>query len=147
MKTRQPISDLNSVSQAFANAAGTTVHDSTLVTGHARSPKRMEGVLGILLARTYFLSTLELPEFYFARRPLSFPTKLLEGPRKVRPENLLTARSPFGPNFRTGFFRTPTQAKGPQGGPCLCLRLPVHVRAILPATLSQACCAADIGYR
>ena len=140
------------------NTAEKVIHYSPWITSHTgisppalmflmKNKEAWRQSLEIALAQTECLPTLKLSTCYLARRPPSHShPRLLEGAGKDRPANL-RAPSPFGPNFRTGFFRTPTKAKGPREGPCLCLYLPVHVRAILPATLSRACCAADISYR
>lgn len=63
---------------------------------------------GIPSAQTKYLS------------PLNFLSSILQGgPSPVYPGSWKglekTAQSPFGPNFGTGFFRTPTKAKVPKG--------------------------------
>jgi hypothetical protein len=73
---------------------------------------------------------------FFCKEAPHFHPRLLEGGWKTGSWKSLTAQSPFGPNFRMGFFRTPSKAKIPKGRPCLCPHRPVHVRAILPTTLS-----------
>lgn len=112
------------------------------------SPREWMWPLGIPSAGTTSLPTLEHSEFSLAKEALlvSVPGSW-RGLEKTVLKNPLTAQSPFGPNFRAGFFRAPTKVKGPRGRPCLCLHLPVQVRAILPATLSRARCAAAISYR
>ena len=60
--------------------------------------------------------------------PLIFTPGSCKGLEKTVLKNL-RAPSPFGPNFGTGFFRTPTKAKGPQERPCLCLYLPGNPKA------------------